>query len=398
MSASYSPVRKIGIITSHPIQYQVPLFRAIAKEPDMDLTVFFGSNHGITPKVDPGFGKAFAWDIPLLEGYRYIFLNNSRPGLSVNDWRLDGPELKFYFEKEHYDAVLIFGWNKMLFWQAVWWGRKFRIPLILRAESNLMHRQNRSVRMAKHILFPLLFRKFSAFLAIGQLNKELYRHFGVPEEKIFSAPYCVDNDFFSERAKASEVEAVSLRKSLGIRGSDTVFLFIAKLIERKRPLDLIRAHHLLGGRKDVHTILVGAGLLFGKCASLVRELGLNNVHLVGFMNQTELPLYYSASDILVLPSDYETWGLVVNEAMACGLPCIVSNNCGCAADMIVPGKTGYTYPCGNVAVLVKTMGLLGGNREKLLRMGRSARIFSREFGIDRTVVALKEALVSINGR
>ena len=106
---------KVGIVTSHPIQYQAPLFRAIARQSDTHLTVFFGSNHGIAPtRSIPVFGKAFAWDISLFDGYKHIFLNNSRPGLEVADWRLDAPNPKSYFKSERYDAVLVFGWSKVL--------------------------------------------------------------------------------------------------------------------------------------------------------------------------------------------------------------------------------------------------------------------------------------------
>ncbi|MDO8704743.1 MAG: glycosyltransferase family 4 protein, partial [Sulfuricaulis sp.] len=340
-----SSVKKIAVITSHPIQYQAPLFRAIARQPDIDLTVFFGSNHGIAPgKVDPGFGKSFAWDVSLLDGYKHIFLNNSRPGREVNDWRLDAPDLKSYFKSERYDAVLVFGWSKVLFWQAIWWARKYSIPLIQRGESNLKHAQSWYVKAAKKILFPLLFKQFKAFLAIGRLNAELYRHFGVPEAAIFTAPYCVDNDFFSERAAAQTVNARQLRKDFGIRDDDTVFLFMAKFIDRKRPLDLIAAAAKIHAAGNRHVILVGDGALLETCRNTIAADKLTNVHLVGFKNQSELPTYYAAADVLVLPSEYETWGLVVNEAMACGLPCIVSDACGAAADMILEGKTGFTYP------------------------------------------------------
>ncbi|RJX21285.1 MAG: glycosyltransferase family 1 protein [Desulforudis sp.] len=383
---------KIAIITSHPIQYQAPLFRALAAEPDIDVTVFFGSNHGVSAKVDPGFGRTFAWDVPLLEGYRYVFLKNSRPGISVNDWRLDGKELKTYFEQERYDAIVVFGWNKVLFWQAIWWGRRYELPLILRGESNLEHAQAWGVRAAKSVLFPLLFKQFKAFLAIGSLNAGLYRHFGVSEKKVFLAPYCVDNEFFAARAVASVEKARLLRQDLGIQEGDTVFLFMAKLIDRKRPLDLIHANASLNHRRDIHTIIVGDGPLFGECELLGKQSGSANIHLVGFKNQTELPLYYAAADVLVLPSEYETWGLVVNEAMACGLPCIVSDSCGCAPDMIVAGETGYTYPCGDVGSLANAMILLSGNRARMHAMGEAARSQSRNFGIDKTVTALKDAL------
>jgi glycosyltransferase involved in cell wall biosynthesis len=384
---------KVGIVTSHPIQYQVPLFRAIANQPGIDLTVFFGSNHGIASgKIDQGFGKAFAWDISLLDGYKHIFLNNSKPGMEVSDWRLDGPDMKTYFSSERYDAVLVFGWSKLLFWQAMWWARKYSIPLILRGESNLKHAQSWYVKAAKKVLFPLLFKQFRAFLSIGTLNAELYRHFGVPDESIFLAPYCVDNDFFSERAAAQTVNARQLRRDLGIRDDDTVFLFTAKFIDRKRPLDLIAAATKNRVDSRSHVILVGDGALMDACRNEIAANKLTNVHLVGFKNQTELPAFYAAADVLVLPSEYETWGLVVNEAMACGLPCIVSDTCGAAADLILEGKTGFTYPMGDVARLAELIKLMVENKEDRLAMGRYSAANIQNFSLASTVSALENTL------
>lgn len=391
--AKTNSVKKIAVITSHPIQYQAPLFRAIARRPDIDLTVFFGSNHGIAPdKVDPGFGKAIAWDISLLDGYKHVFLNNRKPGREVSDWRLDAPDLKSYFKSERYDAVLVFGWDKVLFWQAIWWARMYGIPLIQRGESNLKLARPWYVKAAKKILFPLLFRQFKAFLAIGKLNGELYRHFGVPEAAIFTAPYCVDNDFFSERAAAQTVYARQLRKDLGIRDDDTVFLFMAKFIDRKRPLDLIAAAAKNHAAGNSHVIFVGDGALLETCRNTIAADKLTSVHLVGFKNQSELPAYYAAADVLVLPSEYETWGLVVNEAMACGLPCIVSDACGAAADMILEGKTGFTYPMGDVPRLAELMMFMAGNKEDLRAMGRYAAAHVQNFSVASTVSALENAL------
>lgn len=390
---------KVGIVTSHPIQYQVPLFRAIANQPDIDLTVFFGSNHGIAPgKIDQGFGKAFAWDISLLDGYKHIFLNNSKPGMEVSDWRLDGPDIKTYFSSERYDAVLVFGWSKVLFWQAMWWARKYSIPLILRGESNLNHAQSWYVKAAKKALFPRLFKQFRAFLSIGTLNAELYRHFGVPEDAIFLAPYCVDNAFFSERAAAQRVNARQLRTDLGIRDDDTVFLFIAKFIDRKRPLDLIAAAAKNHAFRRIHVILVGDGVLLDACRNAITANKLNNVHLVGFKNQTELPSFYAAANVLVLPSEYETWGLVLNEAMACGLPCIVSDACGAAADMILEGETGFTYPKGDVARLAELMMFMAENTDGRQAMGRCAAAHIQNFSVASTVSALENALCFMGPR
>lgn len=390
---------KLGIVTSHPIQYQAPLFRAIARQPDIDLTVFFGSNHGIASgKLDPGFGKAFAWDISLLDGYKHIFLRNSRPGIEVSDWRLDAPDLKSYFKSERYDAVLVLGWSKVLFWQAIWWARKYSIPLIQRGESNLNHVQSWFVKAAKKILFPILFRQFKAFLVIGSHNAELYRHFGVPEEAIFTAPYCVDNDFFSQRAVAQTGNTRQLRIDLGIGVDDTVFLFSAKFIDRKRPMDLINAAAKYRGTGNIHVILVGDGALMDGCRNEIAAKKLTNVHLVGFKNQSELPTFYAAADALVLPSEYETWGLVVNEAMACGLPCIVSDACGAAADMILEGKTGFTYPMGDVHRLAELMMYMADNKEQRREMGRYAAIHVKNFSLASTVSALKNTLLFTSAR
>jgi len=390
---------KVGIVTSHPIQYQAPLFRAISRQPNIDLTVFFGSNHGIVPgKIDPGFGKAFAWDISLLDGYKHIFLKNSRPGIEVSDWRLDAPDLKSYLKSERYDAVLVFGWSKVLFWQAIWLARKHSIPLIQRGESNLNHAQSWFVKTAKKIIFPILFKQFKAFLAIGSLNAELYRHFGVPEEAIFTAPYCVDNDFFSERAAAQTETTQQLRRDLGIGIDDTVFLFSAKFIDRKRPMDLINAASNYRATGKSHVILIGDGALLETCRNEIAANKLTNVHLVGFKNQSELPAFYATADVLVLPSEYETWGLVVNEAMACGLPCIVSDTCGAAADMILEGKTGFTYPMGDVQRLAELMMFMADNKEKCYEMGRYAANHVKNFSVASTVSALENALLFTSSR
>jgi len=390
-------MKKIAVITSHPIQYQSPLFRAISQQPDIDLTVYFGCDYGSNPtKVHPGFGKAFAWDIPLLDGYKHVFLKNSKADVGVNDWRLDGPELKSYFESNQYDAVILFGWNKVLFWQAIWWAKKYNISLILRAESNLKHIQSWLTKWIKKVLFPILFKQFKAFMSIGSHNSELYLHYGVQKTAIHDAPYCVDNDFFAEGASKSAIKARQLRLSLGIPESDTVFLFMAKFVDRKRPLDLINAAVKNRECCNFHVILVGGGELMEVCQSAITTNQLDNVHLVGFINQTELPTYYAAADVFVLPSHYETWGLVLNEAMACGLPGIVSDTCGATQDMIIEGETGYSYPMGDVQQLAKLMMLMAENSDNCQQMGLRAADHVQNFSVPVVVSALKNILQDIS--
>lgn len=390
-------VKKIAIVTSHPIQYQIPLFRAISLQSDIDLTVYFGCDYGINPtKVHPGFGKAFAWDIPLLDGYKHVFLKSSKADLGVNDWRLDGPELKSYFQSNQYDAVIVFGWNKVLFWQAIFWAKKYKISLILRAESNLKHTQSWQTKVIKSLLFPYFFKQFDAFMSIGSHNSELYRYYGVQNSSIYDAPYCVDNDFFAWGAKNSEIKAEQLRLSLGISKSDTLFLFMAKFVDRKRPLDLITAAAKNREYRNFHVILVGGGELMEICQDAIIDKRLNNVHLVGFINQTELPVYYAAADVFVLPSQYETWGLVLNEAMACGLPGIVTDTCGAAHDMIIDGKTGYSYPMGDVEQLSKLMVLMSNSLGNCQKMGQRAAKHVQNFSVPLVVSALKNIMQDIS--
>ena len=385
--------RRLAIVTSHPIQYQAPLFRAIAAQPDVKLTVFFGCDYGTNPeKIHPGFGKAFAWDIPVLDGYDYRFLKNSRLNIGVNDWRLDGPELKTRLRSENYDAVIVFGWNKILFWQAIWWARTYQIPLVLRAESNLKNANSRLRQLIKRVLFPRLFAQFDAFLSIGNHNTALYRHYGVCPEKIYEAPYCVDNAFFANGAANSVADAKLLRSQLGIRESDTVFLFMAKFIERKRPLDLIYASLKIKHVKNFQVILVGGGELNEECERVIRENCIENVHLVGFVNQSILPKYYAAADVFVLPSYYETWGLVLNEAMASGLPGIVSDACGATHDMIIEGKTGFSYPMGDVDKLAQLMGRLASDPELREQMSAGAAEHVGNFSVTRVVTELNAIL------
>lgn len=389
-------VKKIAVITSHPIQYQSPLFRAIAKQSDMDVTVYFGCDYGVNPtKTHPGFDKAFAWDIPLLDGYKHVFLKNSKSDLGVNDWRLDGPELKSFFQINKYDTVIVFGWNKVVFWQAIWWAKKYKMFLILRAESNLKNTGSRLKMAIKNFLFPRLFSQFDAFMSIGTHNSELYRYYGVPENAIYTAPYCVDNKFFSEGAVRHASDAAQLRFNLGISKSDTVFLFMAKFVERKRPLDLIEAALKNRENNNFHVILVGGGELMELCQKVITANKLNNVHLVGFINQSELPTYYAVADVFVLPSHYETWGLVLNEAMASGLPGIVSDACGATQDMIIEGKTGFSYPMGDVQKLAKFMALMAADSDKCRHMGLCAAEHVQNFSVPLVVSALKNILKHI---
>ena len=344
------PVR-LAILTTHPIQYQVPWFRHLARQDWVEPYVFFGDDHGLKVKRDREFGTEFAWDLPMIEGYAHEFLENRAKRPSVD--RFDGVNTPGILEKlaaDRFDAVLALGWHTYSFWQVFRAARRARIQLVLRGESNLLQPRPFWKSLARRCLLKRVFRQASAFLAIGSLNREFYRSHGVPDKKIFEAPYFADNDRF----RAGIPKREEARRKLGIGADEFIFLFSGKLVPRKRPLDLVEAWGRLppASREASRVVLIGEGALRPDLERRTAAFPKGRVQLLGFRNQTELPELYAAADAIVLPSDYgETWGLSVNEAMAAGARAIVSDRAGCGPDLVVGGVTGEVFPCGNISFL-----------------------------------------------
>ncbi len=346
--------RALAIVETHPIQYKAPLFRLLAADPRLEVTVYYAMVPDAAAQ-GAGFGVAFEWDVPLLEGYRHELLRNRARRPSVTRFGgCDTPELFRRFRAMRPDAVLVNGWVVKTCLQALAACRRLGVPCLVRGESNLLRPRARW----KHALHRLLLRQYHAYLAIGSANREFYRFHGCPDDRIFFAPYAVDNDRFAAAAAERAGRRAELRAAFGLPPDAMVFLFAGKLEPKKRPGDLIEALTLLpAGLCDRACALVaGDGPLRAVCERLARERKVAAV-FAGFLNQSRMPDAYAAADVLVLPSDAgETWGLVVNEAMASGRPAIVSRTAGCCADLVVPGETGFAYECGHVPALAEHMG------------------------------------------
>jgi len=333
---------RLGVLASHPIQNHAPIFRELARR--CDLTVYFAHRQTPEGQAAAGFGVAFDWDVDLLSGYASAFLNNRsrRPGTS-QFFGCDTPEIDQVIGQGRFDAFLVTGWNVKSYWQAVRACRKRGVPILIRGDSQLAHRRPLPVRMVKAIVYPRLLRSFDGFCYVGRRNHEYLRHYGLPEDRLFFSPHCVDNDAFAAASARIPPREAASPKSV---------LFAGKLIARKHPLDLIRALAL--ARKAgylAHAVFAGSGDLEDE---LRREAAAAGVpaQFLGFQNQSQMPAVYAAADLLVLPSDHqETWGLVVNEAMACGTPAVVSDAVGCGPDLIEPGRTGAIFPLGDIPAL-----------------------------------------------
>ena len=384
---------KVGILTTHPIQYQVPWFRELAKNQEVDLTVFFCMIPDALQQGD-GFGVEFQWDIPLLNGYKYEVLKNVAPKPSVtNFWGCDTPAIGDIVKRNGFDVFIVNGWGVKSCLQVLYACRKYKLPCIVRGESNSFHQRT----WWKRMLHQWLLSKYSAFLNIGRSNKDFYLKNNISNEKIFLTPYCVENDRFSSAAKELRSKRDDIRAGWKIEPSAFTFLFCAKFIEKKQPMDLLKALDAAFKRMErsdnhVHLLMAGNGELKSQCENFVQRNNLP-VTFSGFLNQSEIVRAYVASDCLVLPSDYgETWGLVVNEAMACGLPAIVSDRVGCGPDLIYEGITGSIFPFKDVDTLAEKLILFAKNPEKTKTMGEQAEKLIRKYSVEEVVKGTIDAI------
>lgn len=338
---------RIGFLISHPIQYFTPIFRELAKQ--CDLTVFYAHRQTAEQQARSGFGVAFDWDVDLLEGYHSKFLRNvARAPSTDRFFGCDTPEIAAEIAGGAFDGFVVPGWALRSYWQAVQACRRAGVPVFVRGDSQLVGPRGGLLRLAKAVAFRGVLGRFDGFLYVGQRNRDYLRHYGASADRLFFSPHCVDNDAFRTASNAARQAALPAGDAAPVRR----ILFVGKLIERKRPFDMLQAASQVAGRGvPVEVAFAGSGDLQDALTSAAAAAGLR-AHFHGFVNQRELPAVYAAADVVVLPSDgRETWGLVINEAMACGVPAVVSDAVGCGPDLVEPGITGAVFPLGDTAAL-----------------------------------------------
>lgn len=332
---------RIGFLVSHPIQYYAPIFRELAKR--CDLSVFFAHRQTAAGQAQAGFGVAFDWDVDLLSGYPSRFLTNvARSPSTDRFWGCSTPEIAREIGAGRFDAFVVPGWSLRTYWQAVLACRRAGVPVFVRGDSQLVGQRGGPMRLAKELAFPALLRSFDGYLYVGARNREYLEHYGAPADRLFFSPACVDNAAFTAASRAA---------GQGRRDGKRI-LFVGKLVARKHPGDLVQAAARMRSQgQAVGVTFAGAGELAEPLKQMAKALGVP-AHFLGFVNQSQMPGVYASADLIVLPSDgTETWGLAVNEAMACGVPAVVSDAVGCGPDLIEPGATGAIFPFGDIAAL-----------------------------------------------
>jgi glycosyltransferase involved in cell wall biosynthesis len=339
------------------------------------------------------FGLNFEWDVPLLDGYPNTTLTNvaKKPGWGYAD--IDTPELRELIPKSGYDTWIINGWTTKSEWLAIRTLSKARIPMMVRGDSTLTDHRPFSTRVAKRVILGRWIPRFDRYLTVGKLNEQYYEHYGADRSRFVPVRHFVDNEWFSTRADAERMRRSEIRRGWKIDDNAVVFLFAGKLMQKKQPVDAVRALARMTPRdRKVHLLIAGEGELKEQCAAVASELGVS-VAFTGFLNQSRMPEAYAASDVLVLPSAYqETWGLVVNEAMAAGLPAIVSDKVGCAPDLIIPGETGEIFPAGDLDAFAARMQKYADSSDESRRQGAEAvkhiGAYSLEAATENTVRAI----------
>jgi glycosyltransferase involved in cell wall biosynthesis len=339
------------------VQYYAPWFRAIAAHcPEIDLTVLYATKP-TAEQQGVGFGTSFEWDVPIAEGYQCRVVRPPRPDENVRSDRflgLDVPEIGSAVRESRPEVVLVPGWHSITLVRALVTCRRLGIPLIYRGDTNLGTAPTGLRRVPWEVRTWALLRLFDGYLSVGKRTHEYLRYFGVNDSRIWHAPHCVDNELFARAATSYQTPAgrAVARATWGLGLDEFVILFVGKLELTKCPLDLIRAAARMEPRPQL--LMVGAGQMEGECRAEAQRLAVS-VAWAGFVNQSELGRAYGAADCLALPSWGESWGLVVNEALASGLPCVASGGVGCIPDLITAGETGEVFPAGDVPALVRAL-------------------------------------------
>lgn len=401
------PKVRLAYLVSHPIQYQAPLLRRIAMEPDIDLTVLFGSDFSVRAYKDLGFGVEVAWDTPLLEGYRSEFLRPLRDTGQVSPLAPISRGLYRRLQQADgspaFDALWIHGYASANSLQAILAASALGIPVLLRAESWLADRTRSPWKLAaKSLFFRTLRSGIAAVLPIGTVNAQYWSHYFGSSVPQFTMPYAVDNGYFAGLAKEAASRTQELRTDLGLDARRPVILFASKLQKRKNADHLLEAYRRLISAKSLqdqpYLVIVGDGEQRSALESRASELHLDGVRFAGFRNQSELPGFFQMADVFVLPSQHEPWGLIVNEAMACGCAIIVSTDVGSHADLVTDGVEGCIFPVGDVAALTAALQRVFATADTAEHMGACARKRIAQWTYEQDVQGLRSALAAVTRR
>ncbi|MCO5285794.1 MAG: glycosyltransferase family 4 protein [Chitinophagaceae bacterium] len=382
-------MKHLAIITTHPIQYNAPWFRLLAERGHIAIKVFYTwSQVQNEEKFDPGFGKTIEWDIPLLEGYDYTFVKNTSKSPGSKTYRgIQNPSLIQEIVAWGADAVLVFGWKFKSHLQAIRYFHN-KIPVLFRGDSTFLNRNHGIKNHLRKLALKRVFKSVDYALYVGKHNKEYFEAAGLNKAQLLHVPHAIDISRFNNGVETKK-EGEIYRGRLGISNNKLVFLFAGKFEDVKDPILFLDVASEISDQ-DVHFVFAGNGPMERD----LKSRKASNIHFMDFQNQKHMPGLYAMSNVYVLPSKNETWGLAVNEAMACGRPVLVSDKCGCAADLVEEGKTGFVFRSGDADDLKGKIRWCIQHKDELKQMGENAHEKIQDWSFEKIVTAIENLVNS----
>jgi glycosyltransferase involved in cell wall biosynthesis len=337
--------RRTKVLLIHNIvaPYRLPLFRALANEGSVDLTVWFMSQSARNRVWRPVLSSEVGFAYEILPKLEFNYISNDLFTYILNysfPWR---------YVRQPFDLMIAAGWldfaSQAGFLLSKLLGRRY----ILWSESTANESSWR--RSLARPLVQTIVAGSDAYIAVGTRSKEYLCALGAPEDDIFTAFSTVDVHWFQCRSRELALQRDAIKAELGIAGRRVV-LYCGQFIERKGLRYLVEAFELIKARHpDTALAFVGYGPLQSELQATVARRRLADVHFLGAMELEDTARVYAVSDVFVLPSLEETWGLVVNEAMACGLPVVVTDCVGSSVDLVRNGENGFVVPAGDAVRL-----------------------------------------------
>jgi glycosyltransferase involved in cell wall biosynthesis len=390
-------MKKLAIISSHPIQYNAPLFALLAENGLFELKVFYTwGEDSIKPKFDPDFGRVVEWDIPLLQGYQYQFVKNvaKNPG-SHHFFGIDNPDLVQDIESWGADIVWVWGWSFKSHLKAIIYFHG-KTPVWFRGDSTLIDEGISPIwkQLLRKIFLSWVYVKVDLAFYVGDNNKNYCLRHGLIPSKLIHAPHAIDNGRFSGWNEELEGDLTAWKESLGIAENDLVVLFVGKLEAKKNPKFILDLATQLPSKK-FKFIIVGDGVLGDELKQQAKAD--KRILFLPFQNQSKMPSVYRLGDVMVLPSlgPGETWGLAMNEAMACEIPVFGSMKCGGSIDLI-DDSCGLIFDPSDLNTVVSELNILLDNPDALSNLKAGAIKKIQHFRYEKIVDAVVEGIHRID--
>ncbi len=377
-------MKKIAYITSLPTPYRTPLLEQISKWPDVDLKVFYCSASAPSRDWELNLGKTSAFSEILPGRIIKVPFSNIESKINPSIWKK--------LQDGRFDVTIISGYNHLTMVIAILWSLYNNIPYLLTSESQLLNKRKFWKNLLKSIFIKPIIRKASAYLPTGKFSEEYLINYGADPAKIFYFPNTPNVQFFIEESDKYREKKDNIKRELGTTDKK-IILFSGRLIKVKGVFALLKAFKIVKEEfKNTLLLLAGDGILRKELEDFVTRHKIDDVFFAGYTKPEILPKYYSIADIFVLPSNVEPWGVVVNEAMASGLPVVLSDKVGSRGDLLEEGKNGFCFESGNHEELARILKRMLSNPEKLSCMGKRSREIIKKHDYSYCEENLKKAL------